>query len=242
MSKICGIYKITSSSNRVYIGQTVNFNQRKRNYETLDCKTQSKLHNSLLKYGWEAHNIKLIEECPVNILNERERYWQEYYNCLEEGLNCRLTTTENKSGHLSIDTKQKISKALKGKKQPNISKAKTGVVLDLETKQKISETNKKNFAEGKTKPTWLGKKLSESTKKKMSTSMKGRQFSDITKEKLRQAMLNKSHTKKKVIDIETGDVINSIKEACLLTKFSYHVFCNMLSGRTINKTKFKYYE
>jgi group I intron endonuclease len=242
MDKICGIYKITSPSGRIYVGQTVNFNHRKTQYSNLDCKTQSKLYNSILKYGWNFHNIELIEECTLEHLNERERYWQDFYNCLKNGLNCVLTTTKTKSGELSNETKEKISEALKGKKQPKISEAKKGTKHSEESKRKMSSSKKKKYLHGEIKPTWLGKKLSEKTRHRMSSSMKGRRITDDVKNKLSEIMLNKSHTKKKVINTETSEIFNSAKEAYRLTDFSYHSFCNMLRGRTINKTKFKYYE
>ena len=50
-----------------------------------------KLFNSILKYGIENHNIEIIEECDVEQLNCRERYWQEFYNAITNGLNCILT-------------------------------------------------------------------------------------------------------------------------------------------------------
>lgn len=109
-----GIYKITSPSGRVYIGQSVNIALRKKSYERLSCNEQSKLYNSLEKYGFSEHIFEVIEECNVEELNIRERYWQEYYNVMEEGLNCRLTGTEDKSGYLSEEHKQAISKKLAG--------------------------------------------------------------------------------------------------------------------------------
>ena len=74
------IYKITSSKNRVYIGQTINFKVRFSQYQRLDCKNQKKLYNSLLKYGVEKHKFEIICECDINELNDKERYYQDLYN------------------------------------------------------------------------------------------------------------------------------------------------------------------
>jgi len=104
-----GIYKITSPSGRVYIGQSVNIERRMKEYQNLEqIKSQSKLHKSLNKYGTSNHIFEVIEECTVEELNEKERYWQDFYNVLQEGLNCKLTTAEDKSGKLSNDTKELI--------------------------------------------------------------------------------------------------------------------------------------
>ena len=47
------IYKITSPSNKIYIGQTSNFKNRMSCYKAAKNKTQVKLYNSLIKYNLE---------------------------------------------------------------------------------------------------------------------------------------------------------------------------------------------
>lgn len=112
----CGIYKITSPSGRVYVGQSRDIDRRWLEYSRKDCKTQIKLKHSFKKYGVEAHVFKIIEECELEKLNIRERYWQDFYNCLENGLNCLLTQTDEKPLVRSIETRQKMSSARIGKK------------------------------------------------------------------------------------------------------------------------------
>ena len=51
--KVIGIYKITSPSNRIYIGQTVDFIKRKSHYRNLKRNHQIRLFNSIKKYGWD---------------------------------------------------------------------------------------------------------------------------------------------------------------------------------------------
>ena len=106
-----GIYKIINPKGKIYIGQSTNIGRRRKNYSRLqDCKNQPKLYNSLIKYSFSQHIFEVIEQCTVEQLNERERYWQDYYNVLSEnGLNCRLTKTEDKSGHCSKETASKIA-------------------------------------------------------------------------------------------------------------------------------------
>jgi predicted GIY-YIG superfamily endonuclease len=43
MSKICAIYKITSPTGKIYIGQTINLLGRIKSYKHLSCKNQRKL-------------------------------------------------------------------------------------------------------------------------------------------------------------------------------------------------------
>lgn len=111
-----GIYKITSPSNRVYIGQSKNIKERFNNYFSLhNCKFQKKLYRSFLKYGVINHTFEVIEECKFLELNEKERYWQEYYNSIEIDLNCFYTKTDEKPRINSQEYCNQISDTLKRK-------------------------------------------------------------------------------------------------------------------------------
>lgn len=75
----CGIYRITSPSGRVYIGQSKNishrWNQYKYYYESINCK--SLIYRSLHKYGYNTHKFEIIELCEESALSEREKFWIE---------------------------------------------------------------------------------------------------------------------------------------------------------------------
>lgn len=51
--KISGIYKITSPTNKIYIGKSKSLKQRENNYKSSleKIKSQIKLYNSIKKYG-----------------------------------------------------------------------------------------------------------------------------------------------------------------------------------------------
>ena len=76
-----------------------------KHYSYLDCEQQPALYNSFNKYGYNNHTFEIVEECPLERLDERELYWGEYYNVLKEGLNCRLGEGR---GICSEETKQKM--------------------------------------------------------------------------------------------------------------------------------------
>ena len=152
-----GIYKITSPTNKIYIGQAKNIDNRwERNYYTLNCKRQVKLYNSLKKYGPSNHIFEKLEECSEELLNEREIYWGILFNVLgENGLNLKLG---NSRGSLSKETKHKISKSLLGKKKTeehclNLSIAKTGIPSKRKGKPDLKQ-------KGKPKPGAGGKGVS----------------------------------------------------------------------------------
>ncbi len=147
-----GIYKITNPKDKIYIGQTIDFNRRVYQYKMLNCKEQPKLYNSLKKYGFDNHIIELILQCDEIDLTFWERYYQELYNTIEnDNLNCFLVTTEDKSGRHTEETKRKMSEAAKGKKKsaehiaklPQNQKGYKGKKRSEETKLKQSLNNGK---------------------------------------------------------------------------------------------------
>jgi len=111
-----GIYKITSPSGKIYIGQSVNIEERWKCHK-LDIKykhIKSRLKNSFIKHGFENHTFEILEECDVNLLNERERFYQDEYDVLKEnGLNLKLTETEDRNGFYSQELRDKLSESQK---------------------------------------------------------------------------------------------------------------------------------
>jgi group I intron endonuclease len=175
------IYKIINPKGKIYIGQTIDWIRRQNNYKRLNCKSQTKIYNSLKKYGWEHHIKEIIEECDINILGEREKYWKKYYNSIKNGLNIRYD--EEKGGKLSKSTCDKISKAKKGIKYSKESSLKKSQSLKGKPK---SEDHKNNISKtklgvpspikGKTKPKEFGEKISNNKErnKKISQSHIGK--------------------------------------------------------------------
>ena len=95
--KICGIYKITSPSGRIYIGQSIDIQKRWNQYKYNSCKSQTKLYNSLKKYGWENHKFEIIEECSKEELSNREKFWESTIEkkCLLNIIECGKTPPKN---------------------------------------------------------------------------------------------------------------------------------------------------
>ena len=82
----CGIYKITNKiNNKSYIGKSKHIELRWRQHTTESFNPNSDAYNTLFyrairKYGLDAFEFTIIEECKENELNEREKYWIQYYN------------------------------------------------------------------------------------------------------------------------------------------------------------------
>tara|TARA_B110001452_G_C15051819_1_gene367305 strand:+ start:91 stop:720 length:630 start_codon:yes stop_codon:yes gene_type:complete len=106
-----GIYKITSPSGKIYIGQSINIEKRKKTYKYFDTNCIGpKISNSIKKYGWENHTHEVLEECEKDKLYEKENYWKvltiEKYGW-ENSLFCNLHDVGS-NGPLSNHIKQKL--------------------------------------------------------------------------------------------------------------------------------------
>ena len=90
------IYKITNSVNgKVYIGQTVKsakerFREHKYFATRPDFRHCKYLHNAIAKYGAENFTLEVVEECPKELLDEREIYWIDKYDSYNNGYNLTI--------------------------------------------------------------------------------------------------------------------------------------------------------
>lgn len=193
-----GIYEIRNKiNNKIYIGQSINIEERwqKHGYLLNNYKSDSAhLQHAWDKYGAENFEFNILEEVEdSSLLNDKEIYWikQKQSNIRQFGYNI-----SGGGGNIitSEETKQKMSKSLKGKfsgekhhmygkqhskeTKEKISQAQKGKKLSDEHKQKISEKSKLNKHTEETKQkisnSHKGKIMSEETKNKLSESKKGR--------------------------------------------------------------------
>lgn len=86
------IYKIINDINdKVYIGKTLLSIEERFKEHCKDSKREKKekrpLYNAMNKYGIEHFLIEEIEECDYNVVNDREKYWIEYYSSFKYGYN-----------------------------------------------------------------------------------------------------------------------------------------------------------
>ena len=118
---ICGIYKITSPTGKIYVGQSVNIHKRWSKYKRLECINQRRLYNSFQKHGVKNHIFEIIEECEKENLNKKERHYQDLYNVLDKGLNLTLTNDENGYKVITEETRLKIKLSRLGTKHSDES-------------------------------------------------------------------------------------------------------------------------
>ena len=109
------IYKITNPRGKEYIGQTNNIIKRIHNYKYKRCKGQVSLYNSICKYGWENHAIKVMTEFPDEYADDVEIEYIKYHKTYhtEGGMNLTRGGLRPK---MTQETKDKLSKAILGSK------------------------------------------------------------------------------------------------------------------------------
>ena len=99
------IYKITNDiNNKVYIGKTLNSIEERWKQHCKDSKKERcekrPLYNAMNKYGIECFHIETIENVTdISLLEEREKYWIEYFNSFKEGYNA----TQGGDGRAYLD-------------------------------------------------------------------------------------------------------------------------------------------
>jgi group I intron endonuclease len=217
-----GIYKITSLTNKVYIGQSVNIFKRKNSYKKCNKNTIGyKIYNSINKHGWENHKHEIIEECTIEQLNEKETYYKQIELDKVQGdwskvLFCELH--DKGGGVKSKETKYKQSQ---------------GLLKIYSTKQRL--------------PYWSGKKRDEhsnimkgknnlkytrTTEHKNILSENIKKMWDVNREeickKIKKGKIGKGM--KSVKCNETEKIYNSIKECSEDTGISKGIICSFVKG------------
>lgn len=153
------IYKITSPSGRIYIGQTINLIRRLGYYKgfrtpSSKIKNQRKLYPSLIKYGWENHTFEIIETFKsdnflLELLNSQEKYWISFYNSWHNGLNCNEGggVFRNPNPKHTEETRKKMSISRKGRQHSkehklSMSISMKGIFPSMEVRKKMSDSHK----------------------------------------------------------------------------------------------------
>lgn len=132
--KIVGIYKITNTINgKVYIGQTVNYEKRKKNHKNYLLNNKhcnSHLQRAFNKYGLNSFKMELIQQCEIDELDDLEKFYIKKYDCCDEKHGYNMMYGGQKYRKFTPEVREKMSRARKGKK------------LSEEHKRKISLANK----------------------------------------------------------------------------------------------------
>lgn len=241
-----GIYKITSPTGRIYIGQSIDIEKRRKMYVNNHCKKQQKLHASLCRYGFNEHEFEVIEECEWDLLNEREEYWIEFYGTFNSELGLNLSSG-GLNKRVSEETKQKISVSKKGIKRPDLSIRNKGKrppnSPEIRAKISLSNTGRKHSKETKKLMSEIAFKRPEKTnetKLKMSNSAKNKVFTTEHRQKMLEGRLNSDKTGKTVINKVTGEKFKNLTFLCNEKGLCYGTMKRKMRGASKNNTDYEY--
>lgn len=138
---ISGVYRITSTvSGKSYVGSSQNIRSRLNWHK---CVLRNENHHSQAlqrawrKYGEVNFEFVVIENCAVELLEEREQYWMDELNVLgPTGYNVQPHARSSRGFKMSKETCKKLSIAAKK------------LVTD-EERERRSKRAKKQHREGK---------------------------------------------------------------------------------------------
>ena len=87
---LSGIYKITNQLNgKIYVGQSKNVYEREAEHFT--ALRRGYHPNKQMQKDWNKNNhgfrFDVVEWCPLNELNEKEKYWIDKLDTIERGYN-----------------------------------------------------------------------------------------------------------------------------------------------------------
>lgn len=89
-----GIYKITNKiTKKSYIGQSRNIKLRWSQHRWNIYRKDTLLYQAMREYGINNFSFEIIEECKIEELNDKEKYYIKKYNTVGNGYN--MTVIDN---------------------------------------------------------------------------------------------------------------------------------------------------
>lgn len=125
------IYKITNKiNNKVYIGQSIRPIEKRFQRHINDAKNNildTHFARAIRKYGQDNFILEQIDQATTqDELNQKEQYWIQYYNSVENGYNetnaiykCGGNTYQSKNENEMEIIKKKIKESKFGSNNPN---------------------------------------------------------------------------------------------------------------------------
>lgn len=194
---ISGIYLITHiASLRQYVGSSANLELRWLDHQN---SLQRKRHHSRYlqrvwnKYGADAFQWEILEECPTEKLLSREQWyldnWEVVFNT------CRIAGSPLGIKHTE-ESRRNMSEAHKGKRLSEAAKEKLRI-FNTGLKQKpYSESRRKNMSDAQ-----KGKCVPKAVRAKISETMKGRKHTPEAIRNMKIAAKNRSVRKAVILDL-----------------------------------------
>jgi group I intron endonuclease len=172
-----GIYLISCLANqRAYVGQSVNVKSRLGAHQSRLKRgnhPNEYLQNAYNKYGVDMFVFKPLEypeDVSTENLTIREQYWIDFFDSRNprRGFNMKEA---GPAGVVNQDARNKISKALKGKKKPPLTDEHRANLSASGKAKVFTEEHKANISKAQLARKRGYVKVSEETKKKKSEAM-----------------------------------------------------------------------
>lgn len=261
MDKKYIVYIHEFPNSKVYIGVTCRKPEYRWDNGKGYAKNQRKIHNAILKYGW--NNVKhkiLYENLTRDQAEQKEIELIKFYNSTNDkyGYNIEKGGKLNKEISEETRTLMKLNhKGMLGKKRTQKEKEKIGLATKERWKNKTPLEKDKEIARLKSlcngRKVWnKGIPMREETKKKLSKIRKGRtsprkgvKLTNEQKEKISKSKKGKKLSEKakinmkksnanakKIIIIETKEIYNSGKELAEMLGCHRSLPNRVCNGRT----------
>ena len=191
-------------NNKIYVGQTCQTLQERWGSKGSGYKTCTKFKNAINKYGWDNFEHIIIEEVySPEEADEREKYWINYYNSVENGYN--LSYGGGSLHSFSNEHKTNLQRAIINKIGRKVICVNTKKIYET-----LSEAEKDTGA----------KHIGDCCKRKILTSGKDKEGNGLVwryledyNENEKITLKPQKRTKTKVLCVETNKIYNSAKEA-----------------------------
>lgn len=86
--KAAGVYKFTSPSGKVYVGQSCNIKRRLIEHLSDSKHIVNKFYSSIKKYSFESHKFEILFLSDSQYeRNRMEQFYINYYDSIKNGLN-----------------------------------------------------------------------------------------------------------------------------------------------------------
>lgn len=156
------IYMLTSPSGKRYIGRTIDFKRRMRQYTASSRADDSPIYREVNKYGFDKFKKEILQtvegerEFVELELNRLEREYIEKYKTVEDGLNQYRWDSKSGEVKFSDEIREKMRKSQTGRKHSKESRKKRAGENAYQGKTVYSETLKMSFPTLKDAANYVG--------------------------------------------------------------------------------------
>lgn len=174
-----------------YVGKADDPQRRLRSHMRRPCSTGMWAWRNLLKASGLTPVLSILEECAIEIWEERERWWIEHFRSMPNSAILNVLDGGNGSGECSDATKEKKRLAMIGRTnspitRQRISESNMGKTQTPEARIKISMALKGKKQNPESAARSAAYRRTPESKARQSAAIKGRRHTEESKAKMRE--------------------------------------------------------